>query len=187
MRIHSLRLGLALGLLLSAAPLVAQEAASPEALAKAASEATKKGDWAAFARLMHPEALAELKRMFRPILAVEAAGPVRSTFFGIEKVEQFDALDDVAVFERLMTNLAKNVPGMAEAMASSEIFVVGSLPEGDQLAHVVYHAGAKAEGLVVSKTSVMTFRRYQGEWRALLSGNIEGLAKRLSQMAQAGQ
>ena len=184
MRNRLLRLGLSVGLLLSALPLVAQDAASPEMLARAAAEATKKGDWAAFSRLMHPEALAELKRIFRPIVAAEGAGPMRSAFFGTEKIEQFDALDDVAVFERLMTNMVKNVPGMAEAMASSEMFIVGSLPEGDQLVHVVYHSGAKAEGMIFSKTSVMTFRRYQGEWRALLAGNIEGLAARLGQMAR---
>lgn len=178
------RLVLCLFLLCSAAPSVAQDATSPEALARAAAEATKKGDWAAFSQLMHPEALAELKRIFRPIVAIEGAGPMRSAFFGIEKVEQFDALDDAAVFERLMTNMAKNVPGMAEAMASSEMFIVGSLPEGDQLVHVVYHTGAKTEGMVFSKTSVMTFRRYQGGWRALLAGNIEGLAARLGQMAR---
>lgn len=187
MRIRNLGSGLVLSLLLCAVPMAAQEPSSPETLAKAAAEATKKGDWAAFARLMHPEALAELKRLFRPIVAVEGAGPMRSAFFEVEKVEQFDALDDVTVFERLMTNLAKNVPGMAEAMASSEMIIVGSLPEGDQLVHVVYHAGAKAEGMIFSKTSVMTFRRHQGEWRGLLAGNIEGLAARLGQMAQAGQ
>ena len=178
------RLVLCLFLLFSAAPAVAQDATSPEALARGAAEMMKKGDWAGFARMMHPEALAELKRIFRPLVAAEGAGPMRSAFFGTEKIEQFDALDDAAVFERLMANLAKNVPGVAEAMASSEMFIVGSLPEGDQLVHVVYHSGAKAEGMIFSKTSVMTFRRYQGEWRALLAGNIEGLAARLGQMAR---
>lgn len=187
MRNRLLHLGLSLGLLLSALPLAAQEAASPEALAKVAAEATKKGDWAAFSRLMHPEALAELKRIFRPIVASEGAGAMRAAFFGTEKIEQFDALDDAAVFERLMSNMTKNVPGMAEAMASSEMIIVGSLPEGDHLVHVVYHAGARTEGMIFSKTSVMTFRRYQGEWRALLAGNIEGLAARLGQMARAGE
>ncbi len=184
MRIRTLGLSLALSFFPLAVPMAAQEASSPEALAKAASEATKKGDWTAFARLMHPEALAEFKRIFRALVAGEGAGPLRSAFFGVEKLEQVDALDDVYVFERLMTNLAKNVPGMAEAMAGSEMFIVGSLPEGDQLVHVVYHAGAKTEGMIFSKTSVMTFRRHQGEWRALLAGNIEGLAARLGQMAK---
>ncbi len=184
MRHRNATLGLALFLLFLASPLVAEAPLSPEALAKVVAEATKKGDWAAFSQLMHPEALAELKRIFRPIVAAEGAGPMRAAFFGTEKVEQFDALEDAAVFERLMTNLAKNVPGMADAMASSEMFIVGSLPEGDQLVHVVYHAGAKAEGMIFSKTLVMTFRRYQGEWRALLTGSIDGLAARLGQMTQ---
>ncbi len=187
MRHRIAALGLALSLLFFAVPLIAEAPLSPEALARVAAEATKKGDWAAFARLMHPEALAELKRMFRPIVAAEEAGAMRAAFFSTEKIEQFDALDDVAVFERLMANLAKNVPGMAEAMATSEMYVVGALPEGDQLVHVVYHAGAKAEGMIFSKTSVMTFRRHQGEWRALLAGNIQGFAARLAQITKAGQ
>ncbi len=184
MRLRPLALCLALALI-AAGARAAQESPSPEALAKTAAELTRKGDWAGFARMMHPEALAELTRIFRPIVAAEGAGPMRSAFFGVESLEQFDALTDAGVFERLMTNLAKNVPAVAEAMSTSEIFVVGSLPEEDQLVHVVYHGGAKAEGLIFSKTSVMTFRRYNGEWRALLSGNVEGLAARLRQLTQA--
>ncbi len=173
-------------LYVSALPLAAQKPASgatPEELTRLVGESVKQKDWAKFAALMHPAALAELKSMFQPIVKLEGAAQMRKTFFGVDNAAQFDALSDEAAFERLMTQLTANIPGMAEAVASSEMFVVGSLPEGDDLVHVVYHTGAKSQGLLFSKTAVMTFRRYQGEWRGLLSGSLEGLAAKFAQMA----
>src|SRR6185295_4091372 len=143
-------LALLVALCASAAPLVAQKPAlgsTPEELARIVGEAVKQKDWAKFASLMHPAALAELKSMFQPIAKLEGAAELRKTFFGVDNAAQFDALSDQAAFERLMANLTANIPGMAEAVASSEMFIVGSVPEGDDLVHVVYHSGAKSQGL----------------------------------------
>ena len=161
------------------------ERVTPEALARVIAEATQKKDWAKFASLMHPAALAEFKGMFAPIVKLEGAAEMRKMLFGVETAAQFDALSDEAAFEKLMANLTANVPGLSEALATSEMILVGSLPEGDDLVHVVYHSGAKTQGVVFSKTAVMTFRRYQGEWRALLAGSFEGLTQRFAQMAGA--
>jgi hypothetical protein len=91
---------------------------------------------------------------------------------------------DADIFQALMANLTRNFPGFADAMQSHETSVVGSVPEGKELVHVVYRMGAKTEGMTISKTSVITFRRHNGKWKALLTGNFEGLAARLSQRSQ---
>jgi hypothetical protein len=184
---RSLILPLLLAAVLSPAAIVhAQkpaESPTPEALARVAAEAVKQKDWAKFASLMHPAALAEFKGMFAPLVKLDGAAEMRKMFFGVEDPAQFDALSGEAAFERLMSNLTANVPGVSEALASSEMIIVGSLPEGDDLVHVVYHSGGKTQGIIFSKTAVMSFRRHQGEWRALLSGSLEGLAQRIAAMA----
>lgn len=166
-------------------PQAAKAAASPQEVLLTTVELTKKGDWAGFAKIMHPEALADLRRMFRPL--VEAGTEeVGKPFFGIESIKEFDALSDPAMFERFMGNLVK-FPGVAEALGSAEVSVIGTVEEGPDLAHVVYRGTARSEGVTVSKTNVTTLRRANGEWKALLNGSIEGMAARLSAVVGAAE
>jgi hypothetical protein len=182
-----LRRSIVAALLVSACAAVASaQAEAPDAVAKRAAEATARADWKAFAELMHPAALADFRRMFREIVALEGAAELRKSFFGIETLAEFDAYTDAGTFEALMKGLATNVPGMAEALGSLSMEVVGVLPEGEELAHVVYRTGASIESLTISKTAVMTLRRHDGQWRMLLNGAIEGLAQRLAMVAGAG-
>jgi hypothetical protein len=157
---------------------------TPEILAAKTSEYAKKGDWAAYAKVMHPEALSSLKKIFRPIAEADTSGQVLRRFFGVPSLARYDSMADADIFQAFMANLTRNFPGFADAMQSHETSVVGSVPEGKELVHVVYRMGAKTEGMTISKTSVITFRRHNGKWKALLTGNIEGLAARLSQLSQ---
>ena len=58
-------------LLLSFAAALSAQSEAPDAVAKRAAEATARADWKAFAELMHPAALADFRRMFREIVALE--------------------------------------------------------------------------------------------------------------------
>ena len=170
--------------LLSPASGVAAEVkpGSPEAAATAAMQSSQRGEWGAYTHRMHPEALARAKRMFGAVVAADASGRVGKLFFGVEDTQAFDALSDSSLFVALMENLTHHMPAFAEAMKTAEFHVIGTLHEGEKLAHVVYRTEAKAEDLEVTRTSVLSLRRHEGEWRMLLTGNIEGLAARLSQM-----
>ncbi|HEU5310244.1 MAG TPA: hypothetical protein VFV24_02220 [Candidatus Eisenbacteria bacterium] len=163
----------------------AKEAESPQAAAAVAMAAAKKGDWATYTHSMHPDALAKAKSMFGAVVAADASGRVRELFFGVDDTKSFDALSDSSCFVALMTNLTEHMPAFAEVMRSAEFHVIGTLPEGKDLAHVVYRTDAKAEELEITRTSVLSLRRYGKEWRMLLTGNIEGLAARLAQMSGA--
>lgn len=160
------------------------DTSTPEVLAAKTSAFAKKGDWASYANLMHPEALSSLKKIFRPIAKADESGQVLRRLFGVQSLDRYDSMADTAIFQALMSNLTRNFPGFADAMQSHETDVIGSVPEGKDLVHVVYRFGAKTEGMTISKTSVITFRQHNGQWRALLTGNIEGLAARLSQLSQ---
>ena len=111
--------------------------------------------------------------------------PSGDAFFGIDDTKSYDALSDSACFVALMTNLTEHMPAFAEVMKSAEFHVIGTLPEGNDLAHIVYRTEAKAEELAITRTSVLSLRRHGNEWRMLLTGSIEGLAARLSQMSGA--
>jgi hypothetical protein len=169
--------------LLSAGVAHAAKAESPEGAATLAMSSARKGDWSEYTHRMHPEALAKAKQMFGAIVAADESGRMGKLFFGVESYKTYEALSDSGTFVALMVNLTQHMPAFGEAMKTAEFHVIGTLPEGDDLAHVVYRSGAKAEGLAITKTSVLSMRTYGGEWRMLLTGSIEGLAARLSQMS----
>jgi hypothetical protein len=172
-----------IGALAAFGTAAAKEAVSPQAAAAVAMAAAKKGDWAAYTHAMHPDALAKSKEMFGAVVAADESGRVRELFFGVGDTKSYDALSDSACFVALMTNLTQHMPAFAEVMKSAEFHVIGTLPEGNDQAHIVYRTDAKAEKLAITRTSVLSLRRYGNEWRMLLTGSIEGLAARLSQMA----
>ncbi len=186
MRGAGLALVVATWTMASVADVAGAQVESPEAVAKRGIDAARTSDWPGYTAVMHPEALAALKEMFRPIVAIEAGGEFRKMFFGVETTEQFEALTDAGAFEALMKSLSTNVPGFAEAMASAQFEPIGTLPEGAELVHLVYRTDAATQGLKISKTSVLTLRRYEGQWRMLLSGSIEGIAQRLAAMTGEG-
>ncbi len=161
---------------------------SPTAVAGRLSSTLKKGDWEAYSRLMHPDALSRLKNMFAPLAELPDAEEVFPSLFGVKGAEEFRKLTDREVFVRLMSNLEESVPGFGEAVRNLEMTVIGQVPEGKELMHVVFRSNTAVDKLTVSSTDVMTLRRTPEGWRALLTANIEGLAEQLlSSMDAAGE
>lgn len=161
---------------------------SPKAVAERLSATLKKGDWEAYSNLMHPDALTRFRNMFAPLAELPEAQEVLSSLFGVDEPEEFPKLTDRQVFVRLMANLEENVPGFGEAMRNLEMTVIGQVPEGKELMHVVFRSDTAVDKLTVTSTDVLTLRRTPQGWRALLTANIEGLAEQLlSSVGEAGQ
>jgi hypothetical protein len=92
------------------------------------------------------------------------------------------------VYERLLNTITRMQPGAAEAMAGSSFDVVGHVMEGDT-AHVVYRLKMSVMGTQVTQTSVYSLLRDGGEWRGLLTGDIQNMVSglRAALKGQAGQ
>ena len=73
------------------------------------------------------------------------------------------------------------MPQLKQAMSSAEIDVLGELPEGDTLVHVVVRTSAQALGVGMSEVSVLTTKKHEGAYRVMLSGQIEGLITAIAQ------
>jgi hypothetical protein len=158
-------------------------AAKPEDVARQMMTLTKQADWPAYAKLMHPDALKEFKRMFGEMMTSEGTKELGRMFFDTPDAAAYNAVAPDVLFVRFMTNLTKNVPQFAEALKSSEGKVIGGVAEGEDVMHVVYRGSAAAEGISVSRVNAITLRKHEGQWRVLLSGEIGGIADRLKQLA----
>lgn len=170
-----------LGALLLAPALALAQAPAPHEVLLRSSAAAKAGDWPAYASHMHPEALAGVRAMFIPIVEADTTGKVAQTFFGGSSTDELKKATDAELFARLFAGLSKSIPAFAEALASSEMQVVGSLPEPPDLVHVVYRFRARAEQMGIQRTQVASLKKHGGDWKLMLTGSIEGLAARLKQ------
>ena len=166
-------------------PTGAPPAETPEAFAQRFAEVTRSGDWEAFADLMHPEALATFKGLFSEIVDLVDSEEMLESMFGVTSAEDFEELSGGRVFIEVMNSLEKLVPGFAEALAESSMDVVGSVTDDDGVVHVVYKMQLTVEDIGLSRTSVVSLRRDGDGWGALLTGNVEGMARSLAQVMVA--
>jgi hypothetical protein len=155
---------------------------TPESVAARYMQAVQRGDWKASAALMHPDALQQLKRMFRPIVfALTAPGlDVGKTFFGVRTPAEFDRLSGALAYERLMGTVTKLNPEVGSALATSKSQIIGHVLEAPDTAQVVYRMTAKTQGISVTKVAVMSLKQVGATWGGLLTGDIEGMAAALS-------
>lgn len=174
-----------LGLLL-APPLPAQPAAdSPEAFAATYIAAASAAEWPRVAALMHPEALARFKELFGPIVELDTSGEVAGALFEIEGAEAFRRTPADRLFATLMRSMVSMMPEFAAVLAGAESEMIGHVTsEAENAAYVVYRVSLEVEGIRLRQLDVMPVRRHGGEWRALLTGDIEGLAAALARQVE---
>ena len=169
---------------LGAAPAASAE--TPEGVAARYMTALKAGDYAACARVMHPEALIELRRLFAPIIAKDKAGRVSQQLFGATPA-QFATLGDAMLLERLlrnsMTGQGQQAAAAAAVLKSAQITPLGHVKEGADMAHVLMRAQFVIQGLPVTRMDVMSMQRTGTAWRATLPADVRNLAGALARQA----
>jgi hypothetical protein len=147
-------------------------------------DAMKRGDWKSCAALMHPDALKQLKQLFRPIAFSSPQIELGTMFFNVRTAAEYDRLSGAQAYERLMGAITKMNPEVGSAIATSQYEIIGHVPEGSDTAHVVYRMKATTQGISVTKLTVMPLKKSGATWGGLLTGDIEGMAAALSRMAK---
>lgn len=153
---------------------------TPESTAKAYFAAMQASDWAKLASLMHPDALASIKRMFATAIKADQTGDAAKTIFKLKSAAEYSQLSDAAVFERLMDFIANVEPDMKTALSSSTNTILGKVDESTDLSHVVFRSRSKLEGNEINEVDLLSFKKQDSTWRALLPSDLEGI---LSQLA----
>ncbi len=175
------------GALLAAGPTPsAAQQESPEDVARQYVAAMQAGDWNGMAALMHPEALAELRGLFDPLLDIPEARMVIQQFYGAASLEEARARSDTAVFANFIEFVSSQEPLVGEAIRSSRVEFIGHLYEGDELAHVLYRMTMTVEGLPVTQIDVFTVRRSGSTWRGMLKGDLSAFAAAIRQAVERG-
>ena len=152
-------------------------------VATRAQDAFRQADWETYASWMHPEALDRFESILRPVfdavIQVDSTGNMPEEFKWFDRTintQEFLNMTPKDFFAFSMAELVAAVPGLGDAMKGSTMEVIGEIPEGDTLVHVVVRTSAEAMGMGMTEVSVLTTRKSEGEYRLMLSGQIEGLA-----------
>jgi hypothetical protein len=80
------------------------------------------------------------------------------------------------VFLRVMEVLSEDAPGLVHALVVRDVEVIGHVPEGQDLAHVVYRSTADLSG-AVPELRLMTVKRDGLRWRVLSSQELDILVE----------
>lgn len=143
------------------------------------------GDWASAATKMHPSALIEFKNIFTDIFDNLPAGQNKSQglqmLFQLDSTSQLHAMDPTRAFVTFMSSMATINPMMLEMMTSMKVEFVGSVPEGEDVRHCVIRTSMNTQGNDFSAMEVATFKKHEGEWRALLTGDLKNIGQMFRQ------
>ena len=162
-----LALALASGAALPAAAQEAPDLAGAEAAVLAYVEAARGQDWERVAALTDP---LDLARMGDFAAMLREADPFTGAMLGIE-----DGAAPEAVLVAVMGSAFRANPLAAEAVSSASAVVVGTVPEGDSLAHVVVRTAVTMAGREVVAVDVTTVRWDGDRWVVGLSDELEAM------------
>ena len=176
---------LLLALLLPTAMVQAQAAAdTPEAVAGALFSRMQGGDMRGAAELFDPAALKEFHDMLGPVVEMladdGAASPAIGSLFGDASPKQLKSASDAEFFAAMLGGIL----GRSGVKLESQQ-VIGSIAEGPDLRHVVTRNTASGMGLTITEMEVVSLRRVDGAWRALLSGQMKGMADAIRRGVEA--
>ncbi|HEU4565179.1 MAG TPA: hypothetical protein VFS05_11040 [Gemmatimonadaceae bacterium] len=163
----------------SAAPARAA-AASPESTAGRYVAALREADFATVARLMHPSALQQIRRLVTAVASKDGSGEVLRTLGGVGSASELAAVPDTVLFARFLANTAGANEELRQAMRDARMEVLGHIAEGADTAHVLYRVHLTVQGVPFRKVDVLSLRRSAGEWRALLTADLEGMVGALT-------
>ena len=158
---------------------------TPEAFARAYVATLTAADYAATARLMHPDALGAMRRFVDVMTAGDENAEVREQLLGVRDARAAAALTDAEVYARFLDVGMGGAAGLGGAMRGATFDVLGHVDETPMGAaaqtHVLYRLHLTLEGVRVAKVDVLTLRRAGTDWRAMLAGDLEGMITRMSE------
>lgn len=146
-----------------------QASDSPESVTRAYIAAINTGGMEASVDFFHPD---ELKRLKDMLLPVYDAIPEDDPAHGMGKVARSMSTEEFA--RRIMRLSEAQLDG--NRVLVDRLDILGSVTEGETV-HLVARTNFSIAKVGFSKLQVVSLKPYQGGWKLLLSGDIEGMVQ----------
>ncbi|MEM9346698.1 MAG: hypothetical protein AAGB26_08770 [Planctomycetota bacterium] len=179
-----------LAVLLCASPMLAEaEPDVDQAVLKTIDTyiaAMREGDYDTMAELMHPDDLAQFKKLF-VLIAMEAkeqdAFDELALFLGgIKDPRELEETEAEKFFAQFMSAVVQFVPDVGALLKTAEVTILGKVTEGEnnELLHIVHRMEMEVEGEPVSTIDVISMRRSGGgSYRLILDEMAWGVTRSL--------
>lgn len=134
-------------------------------------------------RLLDVEGCKRLQTQLVPVIkeshtATPEAGLLK-LFDGIETVEGLEKLSPEEFVAAFFGGVTKLNPVFKETLSSMTAKVIGTVPEGDGVLHVVCRITNSNAGMNITKVSVISLKKNGGKWGVMLSSEIENMAEQV--------
>ena len=169
---------------LTATPAIAQPDAvtsTPESITEGFNESFNALDFDRTAGLMHPRALQEIKDLLVEMAALDST----TAFLFTGGNSAPSSMSPADAFAAFMTATVGMQRGVREALSATVVTPLGHVVEADTLAHVVTRTRVSMMNVEITKMGVVTVQQHDGEWKALLSGDLSNVIQALRAQAAA--
>lgn len=143
--------------------------------------------WAELVERMHPDAVAHVRLAVDIVVDADTTGwALEQLAGGVSDRAAYARLDDDEVFLRAMRAVQLQVPGLLSSLVSRRSEVVGTVPEGPDMAHVVYRMLSLVQG-AVPRITVMTLVRTDDGWKVRAAEELDVLHTALRGIPRPGR
>ena len=164
-------------------------AGTPEEISKSYFELLKQEQWTEVAKLYDATALKDFKDMMSFLLELpdEAAPQVLGTLFGPGATkESVSVMSDQDFFSYFLRGVMAQAAQIGQ-LDFRKVDVLGSVPEGDSLRHVVTRTHIGVGELNMEAMEVISFKKEGDKWGILMQGKMKGMAQQIKKALEGGQ
>lgn len=147
--------------------------ASPDSAAALFIRSVRSMRWSAAAQFMDPEPLGLFHDVVTMITEPDASGDLLDYLTGTDRAA-YGTLDAPEVFDRALTTLTGDMPGLTYSLQDRDDEFLGHVMEAPDSAHVVYRTQSRLSG-ALPEVKVMQMRRGPAGWRVLWSDELDVL------------
>ncbi|MCA0269037.1 MAG: hypothetical protein LCH53_07450 [Bacteroidetes bacterium] len=150
---------------------------TPEAVATRMFEAMRAGNFDAVAAETHPDAQRSIHDFALMLAERDTTGIFMGMFFDEGTPGALRELPPEQAYARFIGAALRLQPAVMEALQTMRATILGTVYEGDSLAHVVQRSVTTVQGVSMTKMEVVSFKRAENGWKALLKGDIAAMTE----------
>lgn len=134
--------------------------------------------WEPVADQLHSAALLPFDQVSRDLVGSTQGSRILEELYGVSESE-FVAWTARVRFVASMEAMTRYARGLMESQVMTDVTLLGQIPEGPEVCHVVYREATDHMGLVLDGVHVVTLAWEVGEWRVLQNQELDVLATAL--------
>lgn len=137
---------------------------TPEATAQRFFDALSRLRWERVSAEMHTAALDEFHLISRQLVESLRGDSILIRLYDASRAE-WASWSSREVFERSMAGLTRYARGLMESQVMTDFRILGTVPEGDTIRHVVYRETTDHMGIIIEAAPTTTLVLEDGVWR----------------------